>query len=54
VKVGDLVRYVHDKELGIITALDNSRPSGCYVVWFTCDNKGWWNTKNLEVINENR
>ena len=68
-KIGDLVRYhamsYRDRpgpgraaleELGIITAVgkwNNEKPE-CHVVWFTCNNEGWWNSENLEVLSENR
>ena len=66
--VGDLVRYHasetrnHKKlnpneELGIITETGVRSTTGqpeCHVVWFTCDNEGWWNSENLEVLSENR
>ena len=60
--VGDLVRYCEGKprgrklnpneELGIITALGkwNNQQPECHVIWFTCDNEGWWNSENLEVV----
>jgi hypothetical protein len=62
--VGDLVRYYKDyapslnpdDELGIVTKTgthDNGHPQ-CHVIWFTCNNEGWWDTKNLEVLSENR
>jgi hypothetical protein len=61
-KIGDLVRYcdIDDEirnpkdELGIVTktgTYTNGKPE-CHVVWFTCDNEGWWNSENLEVISE--
>ena len=66
-KIGDLVRFndalpgVFEKkdtgrcpELGIITRTDPGMPLRCHVEWFTCDNRGWWSYKNLEVANENR
>ena len=65
-KIGDLVRYSEsephgrklnpNEELGIITAIgkwNNQKPE-CHVVWFTCDNEGWWNSESLEVLSENR
>ena len=63
-KIGDLVRYYKDNapalnprdDLGIITAVgkwNNEKPE-CHVVWFTCNNEGWWNSENLEVLSENR
>jgi hypothetical protein len=59
--VGDLVRYkpaddlpVASIELGIITRTDPGMPLRCHVEWFTCDNRGWWSYKNLELANENR
>ena len=68
-KIGDLVRYndgapgikaIDRKklcpELGIITAVgkwNNEKPE-CHVVWFTCNNEGWWNSENLEVLSEQR
>ena len=61
-KVGDLVRYSESEphgrklnprdELGIVTktgTYTNGKPE-CHVVWFTCDNEGWWNSENLEVV----
>jgi len=38
--------------LGIITALGkwNNQQPECHVIWFTCDNEGWWNSENLEVV----
>ena len=65
--VGDLVRYCADvsratslsnpdEDLGIITKT-GTHPNGqpeCHVVWFTCNNEGWWDSKNLEVLSENR
>ena len=65
-KIGDLVRYCEDKprgrklnprdDLGIVTKTGNytNGEPECHVMWLTCDNKGWWNAKNLEVISENR
>ena len=67
-KIGDLVRYHasearrtlvarEDEELGIITNLGVRSTTGqpeCHVVWFTCDNEGWWNSENLEVVSESR
>ena len=66
--VGDLVKYCADgvrgssllnpnEELGIITETGVRSTTGqpeCHVVWYTCDNKGWWNSENLEVVSENR
>ena len=63
-KIGDLVRYYKDyapslnprDELGIVTKTgthENGQPE-CHVVWFTCNNEGWWDSKNLEVLSENR
>ena len=63
-KIGDLVRYcdIDDEirnpkdELGIVTktgTYTNGKPE-CHVVWFTCDNEGWWNRESLEVLSENR
>ena len=65
--VGDLVKYCADgvrgsslltpnEELGIITKTGTHRNghAECHVVWFTCNNKGWWNSENLEVVSENR
>ena len=65
--VGDLVKYCADgvrgssllnpnEELGIVTktgTYTDGKPE-CHVVWFTCDNAGWWNRENLEVLSENR
>ena len=64
--VGDLVRYCEGRppgrklnpkdELGIVTktgTYTNGKPE-CHVVWFTCDNAGWWNRENLEVLSESR
>ena len=67
-KIGDLVRFNDDAsgvkamdrkklcpELGIITKTDPiGMPKRCHVEWFTCDNRGWWSYKNLELVNENR
>jgi len=66
-KVGDLVRYVakdgkapssphEDENLGIITQTGVHRHGQpeCHVVWYTCNNKGWWDSENLEVLSENR
>ena len=63
-KIGDLVRYndwaspsnAKDRcpELGIITKTDPGMPKRCHVEWFSCDNRGWWSYKNLELVNENR
>jgi len=59
--VGDLVRYrdAHDgktgAELGIITKIDPiDMPKRCHVEWFSCDNRGWWSYKNLELVSETR
>ena len=63
-KIGDLVRYcdIDDEirnpkdELGIVTktgTYTNGKPE-CHVVWFTCDNAGWWNRESLEVLSEGR
>ena len=58
--VGDLVRFkdAYDcktgSELGIITKTDPAMPLRCHVEWFSCDNRGWWSYKNLELVNENR
>ena len=41
-------------ELGIITKTDPGMPKRCHVEWFSCDNRGWWSYKNLEVVSENR
>ena len=62
-QIGDLVRYHasearqtlvsrEDEEWGIITALGkwNNQQPECHVIWFTCDNEGWWNSENLEVV----
>ncbi|HHZ94315.1 MAG TPA: hypothetical protein EYN67_01880 [Flavobacteriales bacterium] len=60
--VGDLVRYkpaddlpVASIELGIVTiigdaCLDYGGAKHCHILWFTCNNEGWWNIKNLEVV----
>ena len=66
-KIGDLVRYndgapgikaIDRKklcpELGIITKTDPGMPLRCHVEWFSCDNRGWWSYKNLELVSENR
>jgi hypothetical protein len=62
-KIGDLVRYADSysmrpkplgPELGIITKTNPDMPLRCHVEWFSCDNRGWWSYKNLEVISENR
>ena len=65
-KIGDLVRYCEsqprgrklnpNEELGIVTKTGTytNGKSECHVVWFTCNNEGWWNTQNLEVLSENR
>ena len=59
-KIGDLVRYkdATDRktgaELGIITKTDPGMPKRCHVEWLSCDNRGWWSYKNLELVNENR
>ena len=63
-KIGDLVRYNDSPipsnaknrcpELGIITKTDPGMPLRCHVEWFTCDNRGWWSYKNLELAHENR
>ena len=65
-KIGDLVRYCEGRppgrklnprdELGIVTetgTYKDGKPE-CYVIWFTCDNAGWWNRESLEVLSENR
>ncbi len=66
-KVGDLVKYCPaglratsllnpNEEVGVVTKTgthDNGHPQ-CHVIWFTCNNKGWWDTQNLEVISESR
>ena len=66
-KIGDLVRYHAsetrstsllrtDEQLGIITKVgkwNKSNPE-CHVVWYTCNNEGWWNSENLEVVSESR
>ena len=63
-QIGDLVRYHasearqtlvsrEDEELGIITETGVRSTTGhpeCHVIWFTCDNEGWWNSENLEVV----
>ena len=64
-RVGDLVRYDakdgkatslprEDEQMGIITALGkwNKEKPECHIVWFTCDNEGWWNSESLVVISE--
>jgi len=57
--VGDLVRYKNERdgpaspELGIITETA-IRSGECHVVWYTCNNEGWWKSENLEVVSENR
>lgn len=48
-RVGDLVRYRTVEELGVIVDAPQDKPH-VRVVWFTCDNEGWWNIKNLEVV----
>ena len=64
-KIGDLVRFNDSpdiaidpkdrcSELGIITITDPAIPLRCHVEWFTCDNRGWWSYKNLELAHENR
>jgi hypothetical protein len=63
-KIGDLVRYNDSPipsnpknrcpELGIITITDPAIPLRCHVEWFTCDNRGWWSYKNLELAHESR
>ena len=65
-KIGDLVRFNdspdiaidpkdRSTELGIITKTDPiGMPLRCHVEWFTCDNRGWWSYKNLELAHENR
>ena len=66
-KVGDLVRYhvpeeqreweLNEKEqLGIITGLGTHLQHWmqCHIVWYTCDNEGWWNRDKLEVVSEGR
>ena len=64
-KIGDLVRYSEDAfvgrnnprdDWGIVTQTgthDNGHAQ-CHVVWFTCDNEGWWNRESLEVLSETR
>jgi hypothetical protein len=45
-----------EEHRGIVTqtgALPDGRPQ-CHVVWYTCTNKGWWNSEYLEVISESR
>jgi hypothetical protein len=68
VKVGDLVKYCaitaiprrhpynpnEERGLVIETRTNKNGHAQCYVVWFTCDNRGWWNRENLEVISESR
>jgi hypothetical protein len=60
VKIGDLVAYKYarrpgaPRELGIVVEtpqdfFGNYRGQ-CRVVWVTCDNEGWWDVKNLEVL----
>ena len=64
-QVGDLIRYRarHNDHrdtngntyLGIITSLEPvTMPDRCHVVWFGCDNEGWWSRKNLEVVSGGR
>ena len=67
-KVGDLVRYCaitantaplllnpnEERGLVIETRRNKNGCAQCYVVWFTCDNRGWWSRENLEVISESR
>ena len=64
-KIGDLVRYIvkdgkatslprEDEQMGIITEIGVSSRRECHVVWYTCNNKGWWNSESLEVLSESR
>ena len=63
-KVGDLVRFndaaeasdPQDRcpEIGIITKTNPSMPQRVHIEWFSCDNRGWWSYKNLELVSENR
>jgi hypothetical protein len=64
-KISDLVRYddsLNDgsdpknrcPELGIVVEMPQdffgNYKDQCRVVWFTCDNEGWWSIKNLEIV----
>jgi hypothetical protein len=67
-KVGDLVKFCppptptrvrglnpnEERGLVIETRRNKNGCAQCYVVWFTCDNRGWWSRENLEVISESR
>ena len=66
-KIGDLVRYVakdgkatslqrEDEQMGIITktGVHHHGHPECHVVWYTCNNKGWWNSESLVVVSESR
>ena len=66
-KVGDLVEYIgshtyeeRERQLGTIVRLRDSEVGkvhgGCYVVWHTANNEGWWSEECLKVVssNENR
>jgi len=61
VKIGDLVAYKQERgrfrrarELGIVVEMPRdffgNYRGQCRVVWVTCDNEGWWDVKNLEVL----
>ena len=57
-RIGDLVRYYTadsepDDELGIVVEY-SEHPGEARVVWYTCNNIGWWDLENLEVLSENR
>ena len=59
-KVSDLVAYKHEpaesypRELGIVVEMPRdffgNYRGQCRVVWLTCDNEGWWDVKNLEIL----
>ena len=61
-RVGDLVRYkISDlyptEHWGIITKLPdvpNPISPQVHIVWYACDNEGWWNADQLEVLSEGR
>ena len=63
-KVGDLVAYVDEDQplsaQGIIVrgpwdTFKGNNPTRRYeIVWYSCDNRGWWEEKNLEVLSESR
>ena len=60
-KVGDLIAYKHKRNgpvlpapLGIVVEMPRdffgNYRGQCRVVWVTCDNEGWWDVKNLEIL----